>query len=385
MNILYYSWNEVMAQDITDTLKDMGNTVNIADYPMKDYLKDASFIEKMEIDIDKNNYDCIITCNYVPLISKVSLRKKLPYIAWISDSPCLTVYSEMIFNPYNFVFHFDNDEVVKLKNMGVTNIYHMPLAVNTKRVLKKVKTNNCKCNKDVTFLGNLYSQDANSVFKINGMSDYQKGYIQAIIDAQLRIMGSDIIEGSVTDDFIKDLLRIVDIQIDDELMFNRKDIILNMIRKEATIVERKELIDLLSSNFKVDLYTPSDVSRLNNINVHGYADYYNEMPVIFNSSRINLNITLRSILSGISLRNLDVMGAGGFLLSNYQNELARYFEEGKEMVMYYDRQDLINKINYYLVHDEKRIEIAKAGQKKILENFDYSMAWEEIFATVFGR
>ena len=24
MNILYYSWNEVMAQDITDTLKDMG-------------------------------------------------------------------------------------------------------------------------------------------------------------------------------------------------------------------------------------------------------------------------------------------------------------------------------------------------------------------------
>lgn len=385
MNILYYSWNEVMAQDITDTLKDMGNTVNIADYPMKDYLKDASFIEKMEIDIDKNNYDCIITCNYVPLISKVSLRKKLPYIAWISDSPCLTVYSEMIFNPYNFVFHFDNDEVVKLKNMGVTNIYHMPLAVNTKRVLKKVKTNNCKCNKDVTFLGNLYSQDANSVFKINGMSDYQKGYIQAIIDAQLRIMGSDIIEGSVTDDFIKDLLRIVDIQIDDELMFNRKDIILNMIRKEATIVERKELIDLLSSNFKVDLYTPSDVSHLNNINIHGYADYYNEMPVIFNSSRINLNITLRSILSGISLRNLDVMGAGGFLLSNYQNELARYFEEGKEMVMYYDRQDLINKINYYLVHDEERIEIAKAGQKKILENFDYSMAWEEIFATVFGR
>ena len=79
------------------------------------------------------------------------------------------------------------------------------------------------------------------------------------------------------------------------------------------------------------------------------------------------------------------MGAGGFLLSNYQNELARYFEEGKEMVMYYDRQDLINKINYYLEHDEERIEIAKAGQKKILENFDYSMAWEEIFATVFGR
>lgn len=50
----------------------------------------------------------------------------------------------------------------------------------------------------------------------------------------------------------------------------------------------------------------------------GPIDYYNEMPYVFNNSRINLNITLRSIKSGIPLRAMDICGAGGFLLSNYQ-------------------------------------------------------------------
>ena len=45
------------------------------------------------------------------------------------------------------------------------------------------------------------------------------------------------------------------------------------------------------------------------------------MPYVFRNSRINLNITLRSIKSGIPLRCMDIYGAGGFLLSNYQTDL----------------------------------------------------------------
>ena len=35
------------------------------------------------------------------------------------------------------------------------------------------------------------------------------------------------------------------------------------------------------------------------------------MPEVFRKSKINLNITLRSIISGISLRVYDILGAGG--------------------------------------------------------------------------
>ena len=41
---------------------------------------------------------------------------------------------------------------------------------------------------------------------------------------------------------------------------------------------------------------------------------------------------------------MDILGAGGFLLSNYQPELAEYFEDGKEVVMYHSRADLVEKV-----------------------------------------
>lgn len=383
MKILYYTWNEVMSKDVIDTLRQIGNEIFIFKYELKDYLNDAEFVIKMEENIENNRYDCIFTFNFIPLISKIALRKKIPYIAWISDSPCLTVYSQMIYNPYNYIFHFDNIEVMKLKNMGVKNIYHMPLAVNTSRVKSTIQKAVNIHPKDVTFLGKFYTDSATSIFKVKGLDDYLKGYIQAIIDAQLRIIGNDIIGESINDDVIKRISDITEMQIDDELMFTPKDIILNMIRKEATIVERREIIALVGKNFNLDVYTSSEIPEYCNVISHGYADYYDEMPVIFNTSKINLNITLRSILSGISLRSLDVIGAGGFLISNYQTELAQYFEEGKEMVMYYDRQDLLDKIRYYLVHEDERCCIAEAGKKKVIHEFDYSIAWEKIFSEVF--
>jgi spore maturation protein CgeB len=77
---------------------------------------------------------------------------------------------------------------------------------------------------------------------------------------------------------------------------------------------------------------------------------------------------------------MDIMGAGGFLLSNYQQELAEYFEVGKELVLYDSREDLMQKIDYYLCHEEERQEIARCGQRKIEENFSYRKVLPRIFS-----
>ena len=92
---------------------------------------------------------------------------------------------------------------------------------------------------------------------------------------------------------------------------------------------------------------------------------------MFRRSKINLNITLRSIQSGIPLRALDIMGAGGFLLSNYQPELAEWFEDGKELVLYASAEELLGKVRYYLSHEEERREIAYQGFLKARKLFSY--------------
>ena len=74
----------------------------------------------------------------------------------------------------------------------------------------------------------------------------------------------------------------------------------------------------------MDLWTLSDTSMLPNVNVRGGADSNNMMPQIIKCSKINLNMTNYPIKTGLPLRIFDLMGAGGFVISNYQAEIPEY-------------------------------------------------------------
>jgi spore maturation protein CgeB len=72
------------------------------------------------------------------------------------------------------------------------------------------------------------------------------------------------------------------------------------------------------------------------------------------------------------------MGAGGFLLSNYQSEIPEIFEVGKDLAVYESQEDLLQKIDYYLSHDEERIAIAKSGQEKVRACHSYKEKLQQI-------
>ena len=59
------------------------------------------------------------------------------------------------------------------------------------------------------------------------------------------------------------------------------------------------------------------------------------------------------------------MGSCGFLLSNYQSDFLDYFVPGKDYAFYESEEDLLNKIAYYLTHEDERIAIARNGHDKI--------------------
>ena len=104
MKILYYTWNETY--DIEETLDIEGHDVVKVSYPISSYVADKGFNDYIVRILDKDNFDCIFTMNYIPALAKISFLRKIKYIAWISDSPNYTTYSEMIHSPYNYIFHF---------------------------------------------------------------------------------------------------------------------------------------------------------------------------------------------------------------------------------------------------------------------------------------
>lgn len=95
------------------------------------------------------------------------------------------------------------------------------------------------------------------------------------------------------------------------------------------------------------------------------------MPIVFQNSKINLNMTLRSIHTGIPLRAMDIMGCGGFLLTNYQEDFLEYFEPNVDYVYYSGQRELLDLADYYLAHEEERIEIARNGYQKVKAGHTY--------------
>ena len=73
----------------------------------------------------------------------------------------------------------------------------------------------------------------------------------------------------------------------------------------------------------------------------------------------------------INMRIFETLGTGCFLLTEHFEGLKRYFEPGKELETFASKEELVEKIRYYLDHPTEREEIARRGQLRCLS--DYSM------------
>ena len=120
------------------------------------------------------------------------------------------------------------------------------------------------------------------------------------------------------------------------------------------------------------VYAPEQDSDIKNVINCGTVDYVKEMPLVFKNSKINLNMTLRSIHTGIPLRAMDIMGCGGFLLTNYQQDFLEYFEPGIDYIYYSSKKELLYLTDYYLNHEEERKQIARNGYQKVKEGHTYT-------------
>ena len=80
------------------------------------------------------------------------------------------------------------------------------------------------------------------------------------------------------------------------------------------------------------------------------------------ASRINLNI---STSGGASDRVFKVLAAGGFLLTTDWEGREKLFKDKEHLVVFSDKKDLQDKIQYYLANQDERKLIAQAGLKEV--------------------
>ena len=384
--VLYLDWPCFGKEDILETFSDFEFEVVFFFHENYTERKDADF----DCAFDRAVTDDIDLCfsfNYYPLVSEGCKRHNIPYVSVIYDNPQVAVYSYTIINPNNYVFLFDSELFRKLQKEGICTVYYMPLPVNPKRIrriLKKQPSNPARCTCDVSFVGSLYHEDHNFFDRLTGVNDYTMGYLEGIMDAQRRVSGYNFIEEVLTPDITDEMQRVTGYTTNRYGVESPAYVFSNyFIDRKITQLERIELLSAVAERFPLKLFTLDANAPVPKALNMGTADYYKEMPYIFRHSKINLNITLRSITSGIPLRCMDILSCGGFLLSNYQNDFLMHFVPDEDFVYYEDKNDMLAKIEYYLAHEKERNEIAANGCRKVTEIYTYANCFHEILSIVF--
>ena len=206
------------------------------------------------------------------------------------------------------------------------------------------------------------------------------------MDAQLRIYGYNFIEEVLPDDIVatfREHLPGFYIPPEKSIRNDRAAMAQLYIDAKISAMERVSIMKALGKGYPVHLYTGSDTTGLPVKNC-GLAKTLTEMPLIFHNSKINLNITAKAIRTGLPLRIFDVLGCGGFLITNYQTELTDYFSIGTELECYTSEDDLLAKVEYYLSHEKDREEIAQNGFEAIKKYHNYPERLLQMLSLAFG-
>lgn len=380
MEILFYRYNNICEPDLIQTFTAFGITVHTEEMEMTDKsIPPRQCAAKVTEWLMTHSFAFVFSINFFPAISYTCDHFQVPYVCWSVDSPVPELFSNALKKEWNRIFLFDQAQYQFFHPVNPGRVFYLPLATNVKRwesvILNMTEKDYAKYDADVSFVGSLYTEKCRydrllSAQRMSGqpyISEYTQGFVCGLIEAQLKVYGYNFISDTLTDRVIReiadadpDFYRGSDTYMDTDRYLAAHQ----YIGIKLAAVERERTLNRLAQHFHVNLYTNSDASPLPSVHCMGPALTLTEMPMIFHASKINLNITMRPIETGLSLRIWDVLGCAGFLITNYQAEIPEYFEIGRDLETYESMEELEQKVQYYLTHEDDRIEIAINGYEK---------------------
>ncbi len=390
MKILYVYGME-QTKDIIYNLHKLG--YNAEEYSRRQnpsVLNDEE-MERLASYVKDHKITHLMSIHLIYNLAYVAYQTGIKYVSMIWDAPYIKLYTPFGRMDNCYFSVFDKLDCERFRTAGIPHILYQPLAVNQDNLRKwDLITRMAGTYKDeISFVGSLYDQNSYDK-ELEKMPRHLQDYFISIFEeAAFRWDGVNRIYGK-TDRAVLDCIRRTVPEFDLDNKYDIEDAayfeILYLIRKIANI-ERTCVLNILGEMFPVTLYTNggTDVSMLPNVKVMPPVEPGKPLLKVYTCSKINLNISLKGIEGGTPQRVMDIMGAGGFMMTNYCAETAELFEEDKEIVMFKTPEELVEKSGYYLSHDEEREKIAKAGYEKVLNCYTYEKKLKRLMEWVEGE
>ena len=387
---LLYVHGTTMIQGIAAALCRLD--INVTIYPKRqtDVFLNEKEAEALARYMEEHNVTHAMSIHLIDNLAVAADRAGVKYMAVVWDAPYLKIFTSYgrMTNCYFSVF--DKVDYRRFVERGIRHVLYQPLAVDDTRIQEWDRECDGKAgNKyltDICFVGNLYEDNFYDLFCRNVSQRLQEYFVGIFERASFRWDGINRVYGSVSDELIAYMRKTVPdfqmvnfFEITDTFLFET-----GYLMNKITNIERICVLNLLAERHEVTLYTASKTAaeKLQRVKIMPPVCAGRDVHRVFQSSKINLNITMRGIEGGTPQRIMDIMGAGGFVLTSYSPETAELFEEDKEIVMFKTPEELLEKVDFYLEHEDERELIAQAGHDKVMKSYTYQQKMEKLLEWV---
>jgi spore maturation protein CgeB len=303
-------------------------------------------------------------------------KNNVIHINWCVDDP---FYEEFTGNkkfksaPLRFDFVSDRDYMNKMIERGY-QVSFLPLATDPALFYPEMTMED----KDVVFVGNSY------LAQIDMFVEHVQDDIGPLVP----------FIASLIDHYKRDCLNIdLEQRIISYLEKNGKsgqtksfEKIIFVCKQLAGYMYRKDIISGIVTHFPgCTIYGDDGWKQIIDSQKVKKVAYGDQLRSLYNTVRVNIDCNRAVIRDGLTQRPFDIMACKKFVITSNKNIVKELYETSganKEIVMFRNRDELYDMVNYYLKNERERIAIAERGYVRVMNEHTYDHRIRSIFRTI---
>jgi len=376
MKVLLIDTGDLEIVPINRELSNLGHDCNLI---KKEYYPLDPFQDKWkQNDYDNlqlEEYDIVFTTTFLPGLARRCAETNTYYFSWVLHMPCVALYSQEVVLPTNRIFCLDMDLVQLFRQGGIETIFYLPYAVDV------VEGNGER--DGIAIITELDIADRHNVYRIlNGMKDATKGYLDGAAAAQAAIYPDLILQklpGYIMEDILNNMVTL-DLPGN---MASREWIAKEYLYADMlTARERIFLCSEISGYEHVTYYMNTKVSTEGVKQEQSPKSIQNGEAEAYSKAIMGISMPKRSYHNCIFKETLKIMAGGAMALSPYSLELAEFFTQEQNIVMFTTDKKFKDLLEYYDQHSDEALEIGRKGQEYVKQTFNYQSRMIDMLSTI---
>ncbi|SFM42955.1 protein of unknown function [Thermodesulforhabdus norvegica] len=327
--------------------------------------------------------DAVFSVNYVKEVPYLSRAAGIPVVFWEIDPTIELIPPLPEAHSNTIIYSYRKARIPLLKEAGFFRVDYLPLASNHFRFRPSPLTDEqrIRYGADISYVGSSMVNEGKRLLSLcldRLSSPHEKEKIIRAVERQNKCFSKFILP-----DLLPTLIKGLSMPwvIEDT---NGTSIDATMcIAEECASRRRITVIRSLSTfhpKYRVRIWGDDGWRSVipPGVEYSGPAGHYHELPIIYNATKINIDINRIYQKEIVPLRVFDVLATGSFILVDHSDEAAKLFD-GK-VVMYNSLKELREKVEYYLKNEEERLAIARECREVILKRHTLSQRLQKILS-----